>query len=120
MPAAPISTSPTGGTSARSQMALSVEPRGSPSFATIFPFVRTCRTDGFSTASDIAISATKKSGVARMQRRQGEPWAPSAAASQPAGLDDPCKELARPFLARGRKDLFRRTFLEDHAAVEEV
>ena len=66
MPAVPITMSPAGGTSASNQIVRSVEPAGSPSFMTVVPCVRTCLTVGFSTASDIAISATKKSGVDRI------------------------------------------------------
>ena len=61
-----ISLSPADGTSASSQIARSVDPAGSPSFMTVVPCLATSRTVGFSTASDIASNATKKSGVERM------------------------------------------------------
>src|SRR5207249_8592811 len=66
IPATPTSTTATGATSASSQIVASVVPDGSPSLATIFPCLRTWVTVGFSTASDTAINAVKKSGMARI------------------------------------------------------
>src|SRR5256885_8072147 len=39
---------------------------------------------------------------------------------QPAGFDDPLKELLRPRLARRAEDLLRRSLLEDHTAARKA
>src|SRR5262245_7368106 len=39
---------------------------------------------------------------------------------QPARFDDSLQELLRPRLARLAEDLLRRSFLEDHARIEEA
>src|SRR5262249_15899077 len=67
-------------------------------------FVSDSSSDGWMT--------TKSSSGSRVRSIRGK--------LQPAGFDDPLKELLCPRLARLGEDLLRRALLEDHARVEKA
>ena len=79
------------------------------------PVVVTC-CEGLSIFSENAISATKKSGTARIPATAtGAFDAPRKPPHSRPAFEHAGEELARSLLARRREDLLRRPFLVDHA-----
>src|SRR5205823_3556833 len=118
--AAPTSTTAAGATSASSQIASSLAPSGRRAFP---PSARSSSPTGPTASRSRATSPStsqRRAASRESHRPRAAPSALSGNASHATRFDDPREKLARPFLARRREDLVRRSFLEDDALVEEA